>query len=143
MKLSTRFRYGCRAMVDLAMHDDREAIALEVLATEQRIPERYLAKIIQDLRRSGLIRSVRGAHGGYVLSRPASDITLLDVWEALEGPVSPVDCLERPGECLMADECVTREVWEKLRQAMQDVLSAETLAGLVRRHAANVAARQG
>jgi len=107
MKLPTRVRYGCRAMVALALHEEQGPVPLEVLAQEQSIPERYLAKIVQDLRRSGLIRSVRGAHGGYRLSRSPARITLLDVWEALEGTFCPVDCLDAPRSCRRADECVS------------------------------------
>ncbi|MHC4479531.1 MAG: RrF2 family transcriptional regulator [Planctomycetota bacterium] len=139
MKLSTRVRYGCRAMVDLALHQDGGPVALEVVAQDQQIPERYLAKIIQDLRRRGLIRSVRGAYGGYLLSRPASEISLLDVWEALEGPFVPVECLDNPNTCEMVGECVTREVWNKVREAIVDVLESENLAGLVERYRGKIA----
>lgn len=134
MKLSTRVRYGSRAMLDLALHGEEEPVSLEVLAREQHIPERYLAKIIQDLRRSGLIRSVRGAHGGYRLARPPAKVNLLEVWEALEGRFLPVDCLEAPEDCLMADGCVTREVWEECRGALVNVLASKNLARLARRH---------
>lgn len=134
MKFSTRVRYGSRAMVDLALHRGNGPVSLQVLATEQDIPERYLAKIIQDLRRSGLIRSVRGAHGGYALNRPPADVTLLDVWEALEGPLRPVECLEDGADCAMKPECVTRDVWDKMAHAMVRVLESEDLAGLVKRY---------
>jgi Rrf2 family protein len=138
MKLSTRLRYGCRAMVDLALHEKDGPVSLDVMARDQHIPERYLAKIIQDLRRSGLIRSVRGAHGGYLLSSPAGEVTLLDVWEALEGPLSPVECLDNPATCEMVAECVTRDVWNKVRTALRETLASEDLAGLVRRYKAKV-----
>ena len=141
MKLPTRVRYGCRAMVALALHEEQGPVPLEVLAQEQSIPERYLAKIVQDLRRSGLIRSVRGAHGGYRLSRPPSRISLLDVWEALEGSFCPVDCLAAPRSCRRAGECVTRGVWEELRDAVTGVMQARTLAGLARRHKQQTARR--
>ena len=133
MKFSTRVLYGCRAMVDLARRGREGTLPLRALAEGQHMPERYLSKIIQDLRRSGLIRSVRGAHGGYVLSRPADEITLLDVWEALEGPIRPVDCLDTPDACNMMAECLTRDVWDKLRGAFVEVLASETIGGLVRR----------
>ena len=141
MKLPTRVRYGCRAMVALALHEEQGPVPLEVLAQEQSIPERYLAKIVQDLRRSGLIRSVRGAHGGYRLSRSPARITLLDVWEALEGTFCPVDCVDAPRTCRRADECVTRGVWEELRDAVTGVMQARTLAGLARRHKQQTARR--
>jgi Rrf2 family protein len=117
-------------MVTLALHLEEGPVPLEALADEQGIPERYLAKIVQDLRRSGLIRSVRGAHGGYSLSRPPGRISLLDVWEALEGNLCPVDCLDAPGSCARTDECVTRGVWEELRDAMAGVMRAKTLDAL-------------
>lgn len=135
MKLPTRVRYGCRAMVTLALHQQEGPLALEALAEEQGIPERYLAKIVQDLRRSGLIRSVRGAHGGYRLSKPASGINLLDVYEALEGTFCPVDCLDAPRSCGKTDECVTRGVWEELRAAVVGVMRAKTLDELAKQAA--------
>jgi Rrf2 family cysteine metabolism transcriptional repressor len=121
-------------MVDLALHNKDGPVSLQLLAQEQRIPERYLAKIVQDLRRSGLIRSVRGAHGGYVLSKAPGQVTLLDVWQALEGPFCPVECLEAPSSCSMVGECVTRDVWNRIRTALTQVLATENLASLVRRY---------
>jgi Rrf2 family cysteine metabolism transcriptional repressor len=135
MKLPTRVRYGCRTMVTLALHREEGPVPLEVLAEEQGIPERYLAKIVQDLRRSGLIRSVRGAHGGYRLSKPAAGISLLDVYEALEGTFCPVECLDAPGTCGKTDECVTRGVWEELRDAVVGVMRAKSLDELARQAA--------
>ncbi len=136
MKLSTRLRYGCRAMVALALHQNDGPLSLEAMAEGQHIPERYLARIIQDLRRSGLIRSVRGAHGGYVLSRPPAQVTLLQVWEALEGRFGLVDCLDSPAICEVLSECVMRDVWGRMRGAVEEVLSSETLGGLIRRQKA-------
>jgi len=104
----------------------------------QNGPERYLAKIIQDLRRSGLIRSVRGASGGYVLSEPPSKISLLDIWEGLEGTLCPVDCLDSPAVCDMWAECPTRGVWDTMREAMAEVLKSENLGGLAHRHEAKL-----
>jgi Rrf2 family protein len=120
-------------MLDLALHQNEGPVPLEVLASEQHIPERYLAKIIQDLRRGGIIRSVRGAHGGYVLVKPPAEVTLLDIWEALEGPVLPVECLNDPASCEMLDQCVTREVWARVGETLAEVLASETLADLVKK----------
>jgi Rrf2 family iron-sulfur cluster assembly transcriptional regulator len=134
MKVSTRVRYGCRAMLDLALHDQGEPVAIDTLAREQQMPERYLAKIIQDLRRSGLIRSVRGAGGGYVLNAAPEQITLGAVWDALEGPFVPVECLRTNAACSMSEECVTREVWAELEQRVRALLDSVTVKDLVRRH---------
>ncbi len=128
MKLSTRVRYGCRAMVDLVSKGTDAPVTLEAMARDQHISVRYLAKIIQDLRRSGIVRSTRGAHGGYTLSRPAEEITLLDIWESLDGPIYPVDCIAEPGECEMWDQCVTRDVWTRMKEAFEQVLGETTLA---------------
>jgi Rrf2 family cysteine metabolism transcriptional repressor len=138
MKLSSRVRYGCRALVDLAVHHDEGPVALDVLARDTSIPEKYLAKIIQDLRRSGLIRSVRGSHGGYLLNGLPADVTVLDVWEALEGPLCPVDCLENPEGCHLLDECVTRDVWSQVRDAVSGVLRSVTLEALAEKYEAKV-----
>jgi Rrf2 family cysteine metabolism transcriptional repressor len=136
MKLSSRIRYGCRALVELAVRQDDGPVAIEALAQNTYIPEKYLAKIIQDLRRSGLIRSVRGAHGGYLLGRRPGEVTVLDVWEALEGPLCPVDCLENPQGCDLLDECVTRDVWSRVRDAVSGVLKSVTLEELAEKHEA-------
>ncbi len=138
MKLSTRVRYGCRAMVDLALHQGDGPVPLNALAGEQRIPRRYLAKILQDMRRSGLVRSLRGAGGGYALNVDAEQTTLRDVWEALEGPFRPVECLEHPADCNMVEECVTRDVWAELADTLNRVLESVTVADLARRYARKV-----
>jgi len=127
-----------RALVGLAVHHDEGPLALETLAQGASIPEKYLAKIIQDLRRSGMIRSVRGAHGGYLLNGDPADVTLLDVWEALEGPLCPVDCLENPEGCDQLDQCVTRDVWSRVQDAVSGVLRSVTLAELARKYQAKV-----
>ncbi len=132
MRLSTRVRYACRAMVDLAIYHDEGPVTLEKLAEDTAIPPKYLAKIIQELRRSGLICSVRGAHGGYLMAGPADRVRLLDIWEALEGPVCPVECLEHPEGCDRVTECVTRDVWSDLRDAVTQVLASTTVAELAR-----------
>jgi Rrf2 family protein len=120
-------------MITLAAHGGEGPVSLETLATEQDIPERYLAKITQDLRRSGLIRSQRGAHGGYALNGDPADVTLLDIWQALEGPVCPVDCLDNE-ECTREPECVTRDVWARFRIAVEEVLGSENLADLAEKY---------
>lgn len=134
VKLPTRIRYGSRAMVDLALRRSDGPVPLETLARRQGIPRRYLAKIIQDLRRSGLIRSVRGAGGGYGLGRAPADVSMLDIWEALEGEFWPTECLADPSCCEMLPDCVTRDVWARLREEFVAVLGAVTLADLARRH---------
>lgn len=130
MRVSTRVRYGTRALVELALHGDQSPLQIELLAERHHLSARYLAKIVQDLRRAGLVRSVRGAHGGYVLNQPASAITVLDVWEALEGPIQAVECLADPECCEFVQSCVTRDVWCDFQQGAADTLRRATIANL-------------
>lgn len=128
MRLSTRGQYGARAMLDIAMNsDDGKPVQLRDIARRQDIPEKYLERLIGTLRAAGLLKSVRGAQGGYMLSRPASDIRLSDIIEIVEGPISPVECVDSPDTCVRSTHCVTREIWDGLKQAVHDTLSAITL----------------
>jgi len=133
MFFSTRSYYGTRAMLELARLGSDGPVHLETLAKNQKIPERYLAKIVQDLRRGGLIRSTRGAHGGYMLARQPSAVAVLDIVACLEGSLAPVDCVEFPETCENADRCVTREVWQEMHNAVVKVLKSTTLQDLLDR----------
>lgn len=129
MKVSARVRYGFRAMTVLAAWEGPGPLTLEAMATQQEIPERYLAKILQDLRRSGLVRSVRGAHGGWILAFPPNEITALDIWEALEGNVDLVECVQV--SCEDFDICGLHDMFYALQRAHHDVLSGATLASII------------
>ena len=141
MQLSTRSRYGCRAMLELALRKDEGPVQLEELAGSQHIPERYLSKIVQDLRRAGLVRSVRGAHGGYVLSRHPSEVNLLQIVGSMEGSLAPVECVDAPEVCEMRDQCVTRELWSRVQGAIRAVLEETLLEDLAKRHRRKAKAR--
>ena len=136
MKLSTRSRYGLRAMVELALqYDQNEPVPLLQIAEKQLISEGYLEQMMTSLRRSGLVRSVRGAHGGYLLSRAPSGITAGEIVRCLEGDLGPTDCVcEDDGldVCTKSASCVTRILWEKVREAMASVLDGTTLEDLSR-----------
>lgn len=133
MGFSTRSHYGTMAMLELALRAGDGPVHLETLAEEQNIPVRYLAKIAQDLRRARLIRSVRGARGGYLLSREPGEIEVVEIVRCLEGSVAPVECVEDPGTCGNSSLCVTREVWMDVNDAILKVLGAVTLQDLVER----------
>ena len=135
MNLSTRSRYGARALVELAAHSGDGPVHLEALAGSQDIPLRYLAAIVRDLKRAGLVRSVRGAHGGYLMGRKPAEVRLLDVVRCLEGSLATVPCVNDPGFCDRRDQCVTREVWAKVDDAIAEVLGSVTLQDLVDRRA--------
>ncbi len=133
MKLSTKGRYGVKAMFDLAQHMGEGPISLKSIAERQGISEHYLEQLISGLRKTGLVKSVRGAQGGYVLGREPEKIRVGDIIRVLEGPIAPVDCVseEDPESCVKAEFCVTRTIWEKVRDSIADVLDSITLADMV------------
>jgi len=133
MKLSTKGRYGARAVLELAIRYGSGPIMVREIAESQEISERYLEHILNALRASGLVRSTRGAHGGYELTKPPSDITLGDVVRSLEGPLDIVSCT-RDEDCGRAAVCVTIGVWRDVREAIENVLDAVTLEELAARY---------
>ncbi len=133
MKLSTKGRYGVKAMFDLAQNYGTGPIPLNSIAQRQNISGYYLEQLIAILRKAGLVKSVRGAQGGYILSRPPENITIGDIIRVLEGPIAPVDCVneEEPEPCSKWEFCITRSIWEKVRDSVTDVLDSITLADMV------------
>ena len=129
MKLSTKGQYGLKAMYDLALNYGSEPISLKSIAERQEISEYYLEQLMAILRKAGLVRSVRGAYGGYMLTRDPSEITVGDVLRALEGPIGIVDCvLEQDAiKCLKYENCISRIVWEKIRDSIIKTIDSITL----------------
>jgi len=127
MKLSTRTRYGLRFLLQLA-GSEREGNPLKLREVSERegISGKYLGQIASQLRVAGLVKSVRGAGGGYRLGRYPSGITLMDLIEALEGGVIPADCLEG-ASCSRMAECVAREVWQEVQGEIEHTLARITL----------------
>jgi Rrf2 family protein len=132
MKLSTRSRYAVRMMADLADNFGKNPVFLKDVAKREDISEKYLSIIVIPLRSAGLIQSTRGAHGGYVLAMPPQEITVQDIFDALEGKIALVDCVKNPEACLRACTCPTRDVWSALGDKMREALAAITLADLVK-----------
>lgn len=136
MKLSTKGRYGVTAMYDLALHCDKGPISLKSIAHRQGISEHYLEKLMNQLRVAGLAQSIRGVQGGYILAKPATEITVGDIIRVLEGPIAPVDCLlsdQANNEyCDKADSCVTRDIWLRVAASIANVLDGITLADLAK-----------
>jgi len=133
MKLSTKARYGARAMLDLAIHYGQGPIQLKDIAERQEISEKYLEHLITSLKVAGFVKSVRGAHGGYLLSRPPSEIRLFDIIRVLEGSLAPVDCVDDSKICHRASFCVTRDVWGQIKEVMTGVLESITLEEMCQR----------
>lgn len=134
MRLSTRGHYGLKAMFDLAQNYGSGPISLKTVAERQNLSDHYLEQLFAMLRKAGLINSMRGAQGGYVLAREPSDIKVGDVIRALEGPIAPVYCVseENPGVCDEADYCITRTVWARVRDGLADLLDSISLADMCR-----------
>jgi len=133
VKLSTRGRYGVRFMFDLAVHYGEGPIYLKDIARRQGISEKYLWHLVPPLKAAGLIATIRGAKGGYYLSRSPQDINLMDVVRILEGPICFVDCVENPAVCDRAENCISREVWGEASQKVDEILAGITLENLVER----------
>jgi len=134
MKLSTKGRYGSRAMLDLALNYGKGPILLKDIARRQEISMRYLEQLIAPLKASGLVKSSRGAKGGYVLSKLPSEIKLSEIVYALEGSIEPVECVTRPQGCRRSKNCVTRDVWVDIYKAVQGIIETITLQDLVNRY---------
>ena len=132
MKLSTRGKYGLYAMIYLAQHDGEGPQSLKAIA-EVGTPEAYLEQLLGSLRRAELVKTVRGAQGGYQLSRPAGDITARDILEAMEGPLSFSDCVGEGSEspCRHSENCPARGVWEYLTGQINGLLSHITLDDMI------------
>jgi len=133
MKLSTRGRYGTRALLELALHQEAGPISLKDIAQRQEIPVVYLEHLITPLIAGGIVRSTRGVKGGVSLAKPPEEIRLSEVIRLLEGSIAPVECVNDPEICSRSKSCVTRDIWSELKQAMDGILSSTTLQDLVER----------
>ncbi|MBU5440201.1 Rrf2 family transcriptional regulator [Tissierella sp. MSJ-40] len=132
MKLSTRGRYGLKAMFQLALHYGEGPIPLKYVADEQNLSESYLEQLFSTLRKEGLLNSVRGAQGGYMLSRAPEEITVGNILRVLEGNLAPSDCvIDEEFECEKEDKCVTKLVWVKIRDSIDEVVDSITLKDMV------------
>ena len=132
MKISTRGHYGTRAMLELALHYSDKPLNLTDIARINEIPRGYLAQIMTSLLSAGLVRSVRGKDGGFMLAKPPQSITLNKVLRATEGPITLVPCLENPKSCRRSPICVPHDIWKKLKKAMDNVLDSVTLMDMVK-----------
>lgn len=134
MKVSTKGRYGLRAVLDIALNADEEAVALSTIAERQSISISYLEQLIAKLRKAGIVTSTRGAKGGYILAKPASEISVGEILRALEGNLDPVDCAEIGGgesTCHASDVCVTKYVWKRISDSISNAVDSLMLSDLV------------
>ena len=133
MKLSTKGRYGLRAMIDLALNSTDGAVSISSIAERQNLSDSYLEQLMAKLKKAGLVSSLRGAQGGYSLACSADDISVGDILRALEGDLTPVDCaaLSGNGSCGESDSCVTKYVWQKLNDSLNNTADSIKLSTLM------------
>jgi Rrf2 family cysteine metabolism transcriptional repressor len=133
MKLSTKGKYGVRAVFEIARHYGKGPITIKEIVERQGISISYLEQILYRLGKAGLIDSVRGPAGGYLLARKPSDLTIGDIVRTLEGPIALSHCLEPgdAGECYQADDCVARMVWTKVGAKIEEALDSITFSDLL------------
>lgn len=132
MRFSTKARYGLRAMVEISLNHNQGPLSVKIISERQEISESYLEQIMSSLTRRGLAKSIRGVHGGYLLAKDPDKIKVGDVIRALEGPIAPVDCVSKqnPLDCKRAEFCVSKIVWEKVRDVIDEALDSLTLQDL-------------
>lgn len=132
MILSTRGRYGLKMMFELALNYGNGAMPLKDIANKQSLSDTYLEQLISPLRKNRLVISIRGAQGGYELSKKPEEITVGEIIRILEGPLAPSECvLEEEPECSKADYCATRIIWEKITDSINNVIDSITLKDMI------------
>jgi len=134
MKLSTKGRYGTRVLLELGLHQGEGSILLKDVAQRQQISLQYLEHLISPLITGGIIRSTRGAKGGFSLVKSPEQVKLSEVIQLLEGSLALADCVDNPEVCDRAELCATRDIWGEVTKAMDGVLESTTLQGLIERH---------
>lgn len=133
MKLSTKGRYGLRALIDLAQYSEIEPVSISSIALRQDISEKYLEQLMTLLKKAGIIKSIRGASGGYILAKDAKDISVGDVLRALEGSLELVECpaFGEHESCEAAGGCVTKYVWKKINESIDQTVNEMKIDELV------------
>jgi Rrf2 family protein len=134
LRLSTRARYGLRALTALARHYNEGPIMARLIAKEEEISENYLEQIMEPLKKAGLVRSIRGSQGGFILAKAPKDIKVKDAIDVLEGPINLIDCLIDPSVCNRSATCLTRKLWETIRENIIGIIETQTLADLIGRN---------
>lgn len=133
MKISTKGRYGLRAIIDLVLHSNGEHVSLISIAERQNISKNYLEQVFSALRKSGIVKSVKGAQGGYILSDKALSISVGDVLRALEGSLSVVS-YEKSIEINRIEKCIKKNVWDKIDESVNKVIDDLYLEDLVNQY---------
>ena len=130
MRLSTKGRYGVLAMVELAMQYGKGPLSIKEIAERQNFSDSYMEQLFSALKMAGLVKSLRGAHGGYVLARDPDDITIGEIIRTLEGPIELADCLEGFA-CAKSPECVTKGLWKEINDSISNIIDHRSLQDLL------------
>ena len=142
MRISTKGRYGLRALIDIAACAQDGRVTLKSVAARQGLSENYLEQIIATLKKAGFVKSVRGAGGGYSLNCDPADISVANVLRALEGPLYPVECLSDDDKTACGsvdcDSCVTRPLWEKIYASLNHILESVSLEDLLKDYQSSI-----
>jgi len=133
MKLSTRTRYGIRAILELAENYGNGPLQLRVIARDQGVSVKYLEQLIAMLKAAGIVRSVRGSKGGYILAKTPGQIKVSECFQCLEGSLITTECVEDESFCERTNDCIARQVWTEVQEAVMGVLQSMTLQDLVDR----------
>jgi Rrf2 family protein len=133
MKISTRARYGTKALLELSLHWDKGPVLLKDIAQRQQIPLPYLEQLIRPLVKAGIIKTTRGARGGISLLKPPKEVILSEVIQLLEGSIGPAACVDNPEMYPRSDLCVTHDIWVEVKKAIDGVLKSTTFEDLVER----------
>ena len=133
MRLSTKMRYGARAMLDLALNYESGVVSVREIAARQEVSAKYLEQLLASLRCAGLVRTVRGAQGGHTLSRRPDQINLREIYSVFEGAEGFVECTNSPEICERIDGCVTWQIWADMHSACMEILGSTTLEDLAHR----------
>lgn len=134
MRFSAKGEYGVKAIVDIALYSESVPVQVKEISKRQGIPERFLEQVMSSLKRAGLVESVRGAQGGYFLSRNSSDVSLAEIIEAVEGPLEVMSCTsEKNTRCKEKDLCALKDVWSDVQAIIVEALDAVTLEDMCNR----------
>ena len=135
MKLSTRSRYGARILVDLARHNGQGPVQIGEISKRQDISVKYLEQLIRPLKQASMVTSVRGPKGGHMLAKDPADITLGQIVRLFEGQAELVECISKPEQCNMADDCQVRLAWKEATRVLYDKLDSTTISDLMQENA--------
>ena len=133
MRLSTRSRYAIRALLDLAVHQDKGPRLVREIAESEDISVRYLEQLLLPLKAAGIVRAMRGANGGFTLARDPAAINLREIIRIMEGSTGFTECTDNKDICPRSDRCVLRDSWVEVTEAANKVMESTTLQTLVER----------